>query len=133
MMTKEIMSRHQVLRLAGIGALVLVGLFWLGLEVRAQAEVLEIRMLRNYQIGRYYFDPIALHVEPGQTVRWIAVREGFSVTAYHPDNDNHELRIPEKAKPFDSGILSVSARPLSGRSRSRVPMTFLAVVTKGSA
>ena len=26
-----------------------------------------------------------------------------TITAYHPDNDNHELRIPEGAKPFDSG------------------------------
>lgn len=30
---------------------------------------------------------------------------GASVTAYHPDNGNRELRIPEGAKPFDSGIL----------------------------
>ena len=29
------------------------------------------------------------------------------MTAFHPDNDNHELRIPENAKSFDSGIMLV--------------------------
>ena len=28
------------------------------------------------------------------------------MTAFHPDNDNHELRIPEGAQPFDSGMLA---------------------------
>jgi plastocyanin len=65
----------------------------------------EIEMLRNYSVGRYYFDPIGLYLNPGQTVRWNAQREGFSVTAYHPDNNNRELRIPAGATPFDSGII----------------------------
>ncbi len=78
--------------------------------LRAQAAeqadgVVEIEMLRNYGMGRYYYDPIGLLVNPGQTVRWNARREGFSVTAYHPDNNNRELRIPNGAAPFDSGII----------------------------
>ena len=28
------------------------------------------------------------------------------MTAFHPDHDNHELRIPEGAQPFDSGMLA---------------------------
>jgi len=28
-----------------------------------------------------------------------------SATAYHPANDNHSLRIPENAEPWDSGYL----------------------------
>ena len=37
----------------------------------------------------------------GQTVEFVdAGRRG--VTAYHPSVDNHELRIPEGAKPFNS-------------------------------
>jgi hypothetical protein len=27
------------------------------------------------------------------------------VAAYHPENSNHQLRIPENAKPWDSGML----------------------------
>ena len=78
------------------------------LRVRAAQEagpVVEIEMLRNYGMGRYYYDPIGLYLNPGQTVRWNARREGFSVTAYHPDNGNRELRIPAGAAPFDSGII----------------------------
>ncbi|MEE2822386.1 MAG: hypothetical protein VYA53_05335 [Acidobacteriota bacterium] len=68
-------------------------------------QVVEIEMLRNYRMGRYYYNPIGLFVNPGQTVRWNARREGFSVTAYHPENNNRELRIPDGAMPFDSGII----------------------------
>lgn len=68
-------------------------------------QVIEIEMLRNYSMGRYYYDPIGLFLRPGQIVRWNARREGFSVTAYHPDNNNRELRIPVGATPFDSGII----------------------------
>ncbi|SVD34691.1 uncharacterized protein METZ01_LOCUS387545, partial [marine metagenome] len=60
-----------------------------------EAEVTEIIMVRNYRIGRFYFDPIGLHVEPGTTVRWTCRANGLSALAFHPDHDNHELRIPE--------------------------------------
>ena len=39
-------------------------------------------------------------------MKWTALRWTPSVTAFHPDNDNHELRIPEGAQPFDSGMLA---------------------------
>jgi hypothetical protein len=48
---------------------------------------------------------VGLYVKPGQTVRWICTKWGASVTAFHPENDNRELRIPENAQPFDSGLL----------------------------
>ena len=50
------------------------------------------------------FNPVVVQVNPGDVVRFI-VREGWhTVTAYHPDN-RRPLRIPEKAKSFDSGLL----------------------------
>jgi plastocyanin len=52
-----------------------------------------------------YFDPVGLHIEPGDTVRWIQVNGYHSITAYHPANGGHELRIPENAQPWDSGVL----------------------------
>ncbi len=54
----------------------------------------------------YYFDPIGLHVEPGDTVEFVNESGAHSATAYHPDNDDHDLRIPDGAEPWDSGILS---------------------------
>jgi plastocyanin len=71
-------------------------------------DVLEIAMVRAYRQGRFYYDPIGLYVERGQTVRWTTRPPSFSVVAFHPDNDNHELRIPDGAEPFDSKILGRS-------------------------
>jgi plastocyanin len=51
------------------------------------------------------FDPVGLLVEPGQTVRWICDANVHTVSAYHPDNDNHSLRIPETAEPWTSDYL----------------------------
>ncbi len=56
----------------------------------------------------YYFTPFGLHVQPGEKVGWVLGGSSGrtpTVTAYHPNNDNHELRIPENARPFDSGEL----------------------------
>ena len=53
-----------------------------------------------------WFDPIGLWVPVGQRVRWIVERDIHTATAYHPANDHHSLRIPEGAKPWDSGFLT---------------------------
>jgi plastocyanin len=52
-----------------------------------------------------WFDPVGLYVEPGTTVRWVARENVHTTTAYHPRNDRHPLRIPERAVPWDSGFL----------------------------
>jgi plastocyanin len=51
------------------------------------------------------FEPIGLYVAPGTTVRWVLEANVHTVTAYHPRNGNHSLRIPPAAQPFDSGFL----------------------------
>lgn len=62
--------------------------------------------MRSDLIGsRVWFDPIGLYVEPGTTVRWIVRDNVHTTTAYHPGNDQHSLRIPEGATPWDSGFL----------------------------
>src|SRR5947208_16776005 len=62
--------------------------------------------MRSDVLGsRVWFDPIGLYVEPGVTVRWIVRENVHTATAYHPRNDNHPLRIPEGAVPWDSGFL----------------------------
>ena len=54
-----------------------------------------------------WFDPIGLHVQPGQTVRWTNRDPGNShtVTSYHPDIFERPLRIPAGAKPWNSDYL----------------------------
>ena len=50
------------------------------------------------------FVPAVVAIKPGDIIRFV-VREGLhTVTAYHPEN-RRPLRMPETAKPFDSGLL----------------------------
>ncbi|KAB7624199.1 plastocyanin/azurin family copper-binding protein [Alkalilimnicola sp. S0819] len=69
------------------------------------ADVLEIELLSDPAGGHVNFDPIGLFLQPGQTVRWVNRANVHTVTAYHPDNDRHPLRIPRAAEPWDSGYL----------------------------
>jgi plastocyanin len=64
---------------------------------------------RHYviEVGDFFFDPPGLLVQSGDTIEWVfreITVDGHTVTAYHPANFRHELRIPEGASPFDSGI-----------------------------
>jgi plastocyanin len=67
--------------------------------------VVPIRMRSDPSGARVWFDPIGIYIRPGQTVRWVAAENVHTTTAYHPHNDHHSLRIPEKAVPWNSGYL----------------------------
>jgi len=56
--------------------------------------------------ARVWFDPIGLRVAPGTTVRWVAVAGVHTTTAYHPANGDVPRRIPQGARPWDSGYLT---------------------------
>ena len=95
-------SRREFLRAGGL-ALVGIGLMPSRLLHAAAPKVIE---MRSTALGsRVWFDPIGLYVEPGTTVRWVVRQNVHTTTAYHPRNDHHSLRIPERATPWDSGFL----------------------------
>jgi len=72
----------------------------------AAAEgVVKILMQSDQTGANVWFDPIGIHINPGQTVRWIVSQNVHTTTAYHPRNVNHSLRVPETAVPWDSGYL----------------------------
>ncbi|WP_267641203.1 plastocyanin/azurin family copper-binding protein [Haloarchaeobius amylolyticus] len=64
----------------------------------------------DHTVGLYtdlYFDPIGLHVEPGDTIAFELVSGAHSATAYHPDNEAVlERRVPQAAKAWDTGTWS---------------------------
>jgi len=68
-------------------------------------EVVEIYMKSDPLGSEVWFDPIGVHIKPGQTVRWIVTENVHTTTAYHPENDMHSLRIPKGATPWNSGFL----------------------------
>jgi plastocyanin len=70
----------------------------------ATAATVEVKLEQTPE-GNTHFDPAGIHIAPGDTVRWVQISGFHSVTAYHPRNDNHELRIPASAEPWDSDIL----------------------------
>lgn len=67
--------------------------------------VVEIAATASEDMTGVFFDPIGIFIEPGTTVRWRLERSFHSTTAYHPQFGNRELRIPEEAEPWDSGML----------------------------
>ena len=82
----------------------LAGAAMLAPAAPAFAGTVEIRLVQTAE-GKTYFDPPGVHIAAGDTVRWVQISGFHSVTAYHPKNDNHELRIPQSAQPWDSDIL----------------------------
>ena len=54
----------------------------------AAARTVEVKLVQTAD-GRAYFDPVGVHIQAGDTVRWIQVSGFHSVTAYHPRNYNH--------------------------------------------
>jgi len=73
---------------------------------RASGAV-DIRMQGRSDGSEVWFDPIGLHIEPGQSVRWTNGDPGNShtTTAYHPSILGRSLRIPDEAKPWNSDYL----------------------------
>lgn len=67
----------------------------------------EIAMQGNDDGSLVWFEPAGILVAPGRTVRWTNRDAGNShtATAYHPGNFGRPLRIPGKAKPWNSDYL----------------------------
>lgn len=75
---------------------------------------------KNHTIGMYtegssyYFDPIGLYVEPGDTVTWINKTGSHSTTSYSPGNPGASVRrIPKGAKSWNSGVFQQSGGKFS--------------------
>ncbi len=56
--------------------------------------------------GQQHYDPHLAWIEPGGTVTWRLESGQHDVVAYHPDNDDKPLRIPEGAEPWRIDLLS---------------------------
>jgi plastocyanin len=75
-------------------------------DIEVEDGVYEVEM-RTTEGQEYIFNPIGLHVEPGDTVRWVNAAGSHSATAYAEDNGGaSERRIPEGAEPWNSGVFT---------------------------
>lgn len=90
------------------GGVILAGLAGMAsLRVSHAEDVIDIAMMGTPGGAKVWFRPIGLLIQPGQTVRWTNRDPGNShtSTAYHPAFFKKMQRIPEGAKPWDSGFL----------------------------
>ena len=55
----------------------------------------------------FYFEPVGLYVQPGDTGRFVGVTPHHSVTAYHAQHGKSH-RVPEGVPPFSSPIVPVT-------------------------
>jgi len=86
--------------------------------LRTPGEAKTYTVLMRNEGGRFFFDPVALHVLPGDSVVWFNLGDNHSTTAYALPNKKAggvavPQRIPEGAAPWDSGILGIQDRGLT--------------------
>jgi plastocyanin len=98
-----ILTRRRIIE-AGGGIL---AAFVAGPVAAVAGEIVDVAMRGRADGSHVWFDPIGLHVQPGQTVRWTNRDPGNShtVTSYHPAIFDRPLRIPLAAKPWNSDYL----------------------------
>ena len=76
----------------------------------ARAQVHEVRMLIQPVPGRpipeFYFEPVGLYIQPGDTVVFKALSPHHTVTAYHPRQGKAQ-RVPDGVEPFSSPVVPV--------------------------
>lgn len=77
----------------------------------AAGDVVEIHMGGTQYGEHVWFRPNGVAVAPGTTIRFINDDKANShtATAYHPDIDDRQRRIPEAATPWDSDYLGTGA------------------------
>lgn len=62
---------------------------------------------------QHHFAPHMVWVEPGGTVTWVSESGQHDTVAYHPDNGDKPLRIPEGAESWESGLLTAEGETFS--------------------
>lgn len=75
-----------------------------GTETGTGGETHEVLMVTDGD--EYYFDPIGLHVEPGDTIEWTIDSGSHNAVSY-------DERIPEDAETFDTEVISEGSHELS--------------------
>lgn len=102
---REDMERRAFLKRAGL--LTAGGMTGVGSASAQRDTSLEVGMYT--EDGEYYFDPVGLHVEPGETVTWINESGAHTTTSYSPENPSASVRrIPDGADPWHSQTFTES-------------------------
>jgi plastocyanin len=76
-------------------------------QAQTQHEVLmHIEPVEGRPVPLFYFEPVGLLVQPGDTVTFVAVSPHHTATAYHAQHVKSQ-RVPDGVEPFSSPIVPV--------------------------
>ena len=78
------------------------------LTFSAAQTTFEVQMLiqEGENGNEFYFEPVGLLVQPGDTVRFVGVTPHHNVVAYHPQQAKTQ-RVPDGVPPFSSPLVPV--------------------------
>lgn len=97
------LTRRSILQVGGIT----LAAFAVRPLVALGADTIDLAMTGRPDGSDVWFDPIGIHIQPGQTLRWSNNDPGnaHTATAYHPALFDRPQRIPDGAEPWDSDYL----------------------------
>src|SRR5690554_2063009 len=89
-------------------AVVVAGATW-GASAQTTHQVdLLIEEVEGRPVPEFFFEPVGLYIEPGDTVVFVARTPHHTVTAYHALQGKVQ-RVPEAAEPFSSPMIPVGS------------------------
>lgn len=84
----------------------LVGGAGSGLAQQVHEVAMLIKEVEGRPIPEFYFEPVGLFIEPGDTIRFLAPTPHHTVTAYHQLQGKVQ-RVPDGVEPFSSPMVPV--------------------------
>lgn len=68
--------------------------------------VMHITPVEGRPVPEFYFEPVGLLIEPGDSVRFVAASPHHTATAYHAEHIKSH-RVPDGVEPFSSPIVAI--------------------------
>lgn len=84
----------------------IAGATWGAAAQQVHEVVMLIDEVEGSPIPEFYFEPVGLFIEPGDTIRFLAPTPHHTVTAYHELHGKVQ-RVPEGAEPFSSPMVPI--------------------------
>lgn len=88
-------------------SILLVSLLLLGAASAQTTHEVQMIIAGGESGTEFYFEPTGLHIEPGDTVRFLGVTPHHNVVAYHGQHGKSH-RVPDGVPPFSSPIVPVT-------------------------
>lgn len=78
--------------------------FSLGCAAAQTTHEVQLFIAGGEDATEFYFEPVGLYIQPGDTVRFLGVTPHHTVTAYHAQHGKSH-RVPEGVPPFSSPVI----------------------------